>query len=138
MNELTVDQINKYNKKSVPQLLKLAEHAFNAYIRHRDSEGEYFICISCSTPKSLSKMHAGHYMSAGHNASVRFNEDNVRGQCEKCNTFLHGNLIRYRENLVKKIGEDKVKYLEAISRITKKWDRLELIDIIVTYKQKIK
>lgn len=137
MSALTADQIKKYNKKSIPQLLKLAEKHFNAFIRHRDSEDGWFRCISCGEVKATEKMHAGHYMSAGHNGATRFDEDNVNGQCHKCNTFLHGNLIRYRENLVKKIGEDRVKILENISRLTKKWDRLELIDIIITYKEKM-
>lgn len=135
MSILTAAQIKKYNSKSVPQLLKLAEHHFNKFIRERDSEDGWFKCISCGRYKSIEQMNAGHYMSAGHNGNVRFNEDNCAGQCIACNCHLHGNPIHYRENLVKKIGEDKVKQLESISRITKKWDRLELIDIIIKYKE---
>lgn len=138
MKMITAAQIKKYNSKSVPQLLKLAEKNFNKFIRQRDSEDGWFRCIACGEVKSTDKLHASHYMSAGHNGMTRFDEDNVHGGCQKCNTFLHGNLIRYRENLVRKIGEDKIQRLESISRITKKWDRLELIEIIVTYKHKIK
>src|SRR5688500_10309938 len=102
--DLTVKQIKKYDNRSISQLIKIAEKHFNAYIRKRDDQGGYFTCISCGVPKKLDQMNAGHYMSAGHNGIVRFNEDNVHGQCVKCNMYEHGNLIRYRENLVRKIG----------------------------------
>lgn len=135
---ITAAQIKKYNNKSVPELLKLAEKHFNKFIRERDSEDGWFKCIACGKIKATGKLHASHYMAAGHCGTTRFDEDNVHGGCLHCNTFLHGNLIRYRENLVLKIGEDRVKRLESISRITKKWDRLELIEIICRYKQKVK
>jgi hypothetical protein len=135
---ITAAQIKKYNSKSVPVLLKLAEKHFNKFIRKRDSEDGWFKCIACGKIKSSEKLHASHYMAAGHYGITRFDEDNVHGGCNECNTFQHGNLIRYRENLVLKIGEERVKRLESISRITKKWDRLELIEIICRYKNKVK
>lgn len=135
---ITAAQIKKYKSKSIPELLKIAETHFNRFIRQRDSEDGWFTCISCQEPKKMEQMNAGHYMSAGHNSTTRYDEDNVSGQCIHCNKYLRGNLIRYRENLVLKIGEDRVKRLESISRITKKWDRLELIEIICRYKEKVK
>lgn len=136
MNGLTAKQLQKYDKKTIAQLIKLATKHFNAYIRNRDSEDGYFTCISCEKTKEIGMMHAGHYLSAGHNASLRFSEDNVHGQCVACNTHLHGNLIRYRENLVKKIGSGKVEILESISRMTHKWNKTGLIWVIETYKKK--
>jgi hypothetical protein len=48
---------------------------------------------------------------------------------------LHGNLIRYRQGLVERIGEDNVRLLESFSRFAiKKWSRVELEDIISRYK----
>lgn len=136
--ELSSAQIKKYQKKDIPQLIKLAEKYFNAFIRKRDDQGGYFTCISCGIPKSLNKMNAGHYLSAGHNGIVRFNEDNVWGQCIGCNLHLHGNLIKYRENLVKKIGVERVEMLESTSRMAHKWDRFGLIHVIEIYKGKCK
>lgn len=136
--ELSSAQIKKYQKKSIPQLIKLAEKYFNAFIRKRDSDFDFFTCISCGFPKRIEKMNAGHYMSAGHNGIVRFNEDNVHGQCIHCNLYEHGNLIRYRENLVKKIGQQRVEMLESVSRMAHKWDRFGLIHVIETYKEKCK
>ena len=85
---MTAKEIQKYNNKSIPQLIKLATIHFNKYIRQRDKR-----CISCNAPTE----NAGHYFSAGNHASLRFDERNVHGQCIRCNKWLHGNLIEYRK-----------------------------------------
>lgn len=116
---------------NLPKLKKKAQDTFNKWIRERDKE---LGCISCGA----SIDHAGHYLSSGHYSSMTFNEMNVNGQCLRCNNFLHGNLIRYRQGLVKKYGEDKVMFLEGCSERNKahKWSRLELEEIIKKYKLK--
>ncbi len=132
--------IQKYKSKSVAQLLKLATKHFNAYIRKRDSNEGVFKCISCSKYKGKTQLHAGHYYSAGHYPSVRFDEDNVNGQCVRCNTFLHGNLAEYKENLLEKIGKERMQKLQQRVSDAKrngwKWDRFYLIEIIENYKNK--
>lgn len=83
-------------------------------------------------------MHAGHFYAAGNHSSVRFDEDNVHGQCAQCNTFLHGNLAKYQTNLTKKIGQERMTVLEnkvgQEKRLGYKWDRFFLIEIIEKYK----
>jgi hypothetical protein len=44
---------------SIPKLLALAAYEFNRFIRKRDSNGEYFVCISCGQTKKVKQMHAG-------------------------------------------------------------------------------
>lgn len=136
---MKADLFKSHSKKSIPDLIKLAEKHFNKFIRLRDSKDEYFTCISCNQVKHTSLMHAGHYLSAGNNGSVRFDERNVHGQCSRCNTHLHGNLIPYRENLIRKLGFMEVEALEMKAKMRGfRWDRFTLIDIIETYKLKIK
>jgi hypothetical protein len=114
---------------SLPKLLKKAQDTFNAFIRLRDCEKG---CISCGGAVE----QAGHYFSAGHHSSLRFNEVNVNGQCVRCNCYLHGNLIHYRAGLINRYGEAKVLHLEAVGRRTvKKWSRAELEAIIQLYKE---
>jgi len=50
--------------------------------------------------------------------------------------FLSGNLIKYRQGLVRKYGEQSVLDLEekANTNRLKKWSRAELEEIIQTYK----
>lgn len=113
----------------LPKLHSKAQLIFNKWIRERD---KYLGCISCGAEVQ----HAGHYFSQGHYSFLRYNEYNVNGQCLRCNNFLHGNLIRYRQGLVERIGEDEVKLLEAFSKnAVKKWSREELNEIIEKYKK---
>ena len=118
----------RMKSKSIPSLLKKAQIVFNAWIRKRDQDKG---CISCGSEVN----QAGHYLSQGHHGALRFNEVNVNGQCVRCNCFLHGNLINYRQGLVKKYGEQKVLLLETNTNRVKKWSRVELLAIIQTYKQ---
>ena len=112
---------------TLPKLLEKAQKAFNTFIRNRDKEHG---CISCETGQVE---NAGHYLSQGNHSKVRFDENNVHGQCIRCNKYLHGNLINYRINLVKKIGASAVEYLENNGKGVKKWTREELNDIIKKY-----
>lgn len=134
--------IKKYNKQTVPKLIKKAQTVFNEFIRLRDSyTNGHFRCISCGEIKNKSQRQAGHYYSAGNHAGLRFHEDNCHAQCIKCNMHLHGNLLPYRENLIKKIGCERFEKLEVEMQMYRrvfKWDRFSLIEIIETYKIKTK
>ena len=126
-----------YNKKTVAQLKAIAVRHFHQYIRNRD-QGEP--CISCGQYKE--DLQAGHFHSAGKHPSLKFNEDNVHGQCLYCNFYLHGNLIPYSENLITKIGKeryDKLTFnIQLARQVGYKWDRFFLIELIETYKEKNK
>ena len=120
------------NLETIQDLVKATQIVFNKYIRLRDKDE---LCISCKQkPK---KSNAGHYYNANNHWNVRFNENNVHLQCEHCNTFLSGNLINYRENLLKKIGAEEFQLLEAEANKTRKFTKEELKEIIEAYKKKI-
>ena len=70
--------------------------------------------------------------------AVRFDERNVHSGCEYCNTYLSGNLLNYRENLLKKLGYEEFERLSADAMQTRKYTREELKEVINTYKLKIK
>ena len=123
----------KADLMTVQDYIKLAQQVFNKYIRLRDKSS---LCISCQ--KKPLKENAGHFYNANNHWSVRFNERNVHLQCEHCNTFLSGNLIYYRENLLKKIGIEEFENLSAEATKTRKFTIEELKEIIATYKKKIK
>ena len=119
----------------LPKLLKKAQTLFNTHIRERDKN---LGCISCGGEVQ----QAGHYFSQGNHSALRFGLPhsfaymNTNGQCIKCNMYLHGNLIKYRQGLVSRYGEDEVLKLEeeADNNRAKKWSRDELEMIIKTYK----
>lgn len=116
----------------LPKLLEKTQKVFNAYIRARDKE---LGCISCGAEVE----QAGHYHSQGHHSALRYDPINTNGQCRRCNMFLSGNLIKYRQGLVRKYGEQVVLDLEekANTNRLKKWSRSELEDLISLYKNKL-
>lgn len=113
--------------------LKLAQAAFNKFIRLRDNGQP---CISCQRVHG-GQNHAGHYRSIGAYPSLRFTEDNCHLQCAPCNNHKSGNPIDYRINLIKKIGLDRVEWLEK-DHPSKKLSIQEIIEIKKTYKEKVK
>ncbi|WP_083294566.1 recombination protein NinG [Burkholderia plantarii] len=89
--------------------LRELQGAFNAWVRARDAGKP---CISCGRLHH-GALHAGHYRSVGSEPALRFEPHNVHLQCAPCNTHLSGNLIPYRINLIKKIGIERVEWLEG-------------------------
>lgn len=132
-NNMDIKTIKKYAKYSVPKLKDKATLKFNAFIRKRDADKP---CISCGAAPE----QAGHFYSGGHYSGLKYNEDNVHGQCKRCNYFLSGNLNEYRIRLIERIGKDRVEKLDEIAasykRIGWKWDRFNLIEIILKYSAK--
>jgi len=109
----------------LPKLLKKTQDVFNKFIRERDKGRS---CISCGRYTTL---QAGHFFSAGKYSALRFEEDNVHGQCLQCNYFLHGNLLSYQTNLINKIGNERFHALQFKADIAKRnrfhrWDRVTL------------
>jgi len=123
----------KMDLMTTQDYVKLAQQVFNKYIRLRDAGN---VCISCQ--KKPLKENAGHFYNANNHWSVRFDERNVHLQCEHCNTYLSGNLIYYRENLLKKIGYEEFENLSVEAMKTRKFTIEELKEIISTYKKKCK
>jgi DNA repair exonuclease SbcCD ATPase subunit len=99
----------KQRIKSRAEWLKEAQSAVNKYIRLRDADQP---CISCSRFHS-GQYHAGHYRTVGSCPELRFEEYNIHKQCSACNNHLSGNIINYRINLIRKIGLEKVEWLEG-------------------------
>lgn len=123
--------------KTLPELRKEAQAAFNAYIRARDENKP---CISCGCHLSSvgvgGRFDAGHYRTRGAAPHLAFNEDNVHGQCKRCNRYLSGNVSNYRIGLIERIGTGKVEALEANNEATK-FTREMLIELRLSYKKKL-
>jgi hypothetical protein len=112
---------------------KLAQEAFNAWIRERDKDRP---CISCGR-KSNAKQNAGHYRSVGAAPQLRFNEDNCHKQCEHCNSYKSGNVSEYRPRLLERIGLSRVESLESNNAV-RRFDVDELKAILATYRVKLR
>jgi hypothetical protein len=112
---------------------KLAQTAFNRYIRLRDDREP---CISCGRYHT-GQYHAGHYRSVGAHPELRFELNNCHKQCSGCNNHKSGNILEYRINLLLNIWSEKLKWLEGHHEL-KKYSIDDLKAITKIYKDKIK
>ncbi len=104
--------------RTKPQLVKVAQTAFNAFVRARDADKS---CISCGKPPSTetNQTDAGHFRSVGSAPHMRFVEDNIHGQCKHCNQYLAGNVLAYRKGLIERIGLERVEQIESDQTVRK-------------------
>lgn len=122
--------------ETVGTLTKKLQKVFNEYIRLRDKDKP---CISCGN--YFDTKDAGHFYATSGYSGLRFDEDNVHGECARCNRFDESHLIGYAENLKIKIGESDYLALkqraEDYKRFGVKWSRDELKEKIIFYQKKI-
>lgn len=106
--------------RTKPQLVALAQKAFNGYIRARDAGKP---CVSCDSPLPDTAVggafDCGHYRSVGSAVHMRFVEDNAHGQCKHCNRHLAGNHVAYRAGLLNRIGLHRVEQIECDQTLRK-------------------
>lgn len=92
------------------------QRVFNAYIRERDRDQP---CICCGKhfdekdPLTGGQWDAGHYISRGHAAHLRFVEDNVHKQLKGHNRPGGTTRAAFRAGMIERIGMARVEALEA-------------------------
>ena len=133
MNKKKTDKPKK-RQASKSTLVKRLDDVFSKFIRLRDSNKDGMCqCISCGRVHYWKEIQNGHYMSRRY-MSTRFDEMNCNAQCVACNIFNQGNIQMYRQNLIKKIGEKNVDYLEYKAKgTTKHYSVFELQELIKYY-----
>ena len=93
--------------KTLSQYEAEAKNSFQKYIRIRDKG---LACISCGIFETT-LWDGGHYKKAEIYSGVIFDTHNCHKQCRKCNRFLNGNELMYRQGLIKRYG---IEYADAI------------------------
>ena len=126
------DLADKRRLKPRGKWLKETQSCFNKYIRTRD---ERLPCVSCGKYHE-GQYHAGHFYTTASRPDLRYNEDNCHKQCSVCNNHLSGNIHGYREELIKRIGQERVDGLEPVGRSD--WSVEEIQEIKKKYQDKIK
>ena len=125
----------KAPKTNIQTLINKLDRVFSLYIRLRDSRPfgyKGFKCISCGKIKPFDQADCGHYYSR-RNMATRFDEENCNSECKACNRFSADHLIGYRENLIKKIGQQRFDMLTWKHNSVKKWSEFELQELIKYY-----
>lgn len=107
----------------------------NKYVRERDLKAGYG-CISCGT-QSSPRWDGGHFRSVGSAPHLRFDSRNIHLQCAKCNSFLAGNLLAYKEKLPERIGQKAFDELLA-DQTPRHYSKDQLNELKVIYRIKLK
>lgn len=114
-------KVRKLELKPDSHFKKLAQQAFNEYIRTRDRDQP---CISCgeTNPPDLhgGQWDCGHFKTVGGFPELRFVECNAYRQCKSCNagSAKYGGKAAtvekmYRESLAEKFGQELVDWLDG-------------------------
>jgi hypothetical protein len=102
-------KVRREKLKSRADHLRETQAVVNEFIRLRDA---HLPCVSCGRFHD-GQWHAGHYRSAGGHPELRFEPLNIWRQCAPCNTHKSGDLVNYRVELIRRIGPEKVEWLEG-------------------------
>jgi hypothetical protein len=89
-------------------------------------------CISCGIPWH-DNFQAGHFYKAELYSNLKFDINNINGQCPQCNLRKEGNESGYRAGIMQRYGKEQLHYLDSKAMSYKKneyhWDREELMEI---------
>ena len=101
-------QIEKQLKPKKPLKPKIdkEQQRINALVRKRDAGKP---CISCGIEGV--ELEAGHYISRARSPKMRYDMDNIHGQCWHCNNILHGNIEGFQKGILLRYGKE---YLENL------------------------
>ena len=102
-------KVRKEKLKSRADHMREVQAAFNEWVRLRDAD---LPCVSCGRHHE-GQYHSGHYRTVGGNPELRFEPLNAWKQCAPCNNHKSGDIVNYRIELVKRIGVEKVDWLEG-------------------------
>ncbi len=123
------------------KLDKKLDRIMSFYIRIRDivhNESGISYCITCGRPHHWKQMHMGHFVTRDRLA-VKFNEDNLNGQCNHCNTYKKGDQAAHGFAIDRKYGKPGLALsLLAMGAKKVKLSRMWYENEIKIYKQKLK
>jgi hypothetical protein len=130
------DRQKREKLKTRSDWIKETRDAVHKYVRLRDSERGCISCgcALCNDYSAGGRFDAGHFRSVGSAPHLRFEINNIHGQCKRCNRYLAGNAIEYRAGLVDRYGTEFVAALEA-DQEPRKYDIDELRAIRDHYRQ---
>ena len=109
-------------------LRRKLDKLFSVWIRKRDAD-EHGMgrCITCNQWRLL---QCGHFVRRQHTAG-RWVAHNAHGQCAGCN--IRGCELEHYEAIIKLYGIDEARRIRALKHQTVKFQRQDLLDLILKY-----
>jgi len=108
--------VKKRKKTEREKLKEECKTLCHLFVRTRDGNR----CITCGRHATGSGYQAGHFIPACIcGDDLKYDEENVNGQCYHCNINLGGLQAVYERKLIQKIGKARVNRLWRIYRQSK-------------------
>lgn len=124
----------KHLKSKLKTLKAKCWKGISAFVRSRDQDfAGYVSCYTCGVSKHWKEMHCGHYI----HGKLDFDLRNLKTQCNKCNTYLSGNLGEYTLRLIKENSLEWVDQLKLDANTTE-YTIEDLEAIYIKYKEYVR
>lgn len=127
------------NKKvsSEIDLIAKADKITSQLVRKMYKTGNNFIkCFTCGKILHFNEAECGHFIPRRH-LKTRWLLDNLRPQCNNCNSKLHGNLEIFEEKLEKN-SPGIIEKLKNLANETTHISDIDIVELIEEYKTLIK
>ena len=106
-NKTLITRTKKPQKPLKPKI-DMEQARINKIVRGRDADKP---CISCGKKMEEWELNAGHFHSRNQCPKLRYDLDNIHGQCSRCNSEMTEDPkipANYRKNLLERIGAERV------------------------------
>ncbi len=124
-------------KPTYASLKRRLDKCFSEWVRRKDASSyQQAMCVSCGMVSHWKLQQAGHFIPR-HYLAGRWNSANTFVQCPKCNIFLRGNYPAFANYLNKTFGPTYIEELLKLKRVTKKYTRSDLQEMIEDYQQRL-
>lgn len=128
--------IPKKKEKTVTQLKKIADDWMSLFIRARDKAINEGRCLICN----IRGIEVNYHIFPRGNMATRYEARACVGSCSGCNfnEFINrteANKARLRKRYVEILGEDLYEELLALSKSSKHYSKIDIIEIAATYKK---
>lgn len=127
----------KKKAESRSQIVKKLDTVFSQYVRLSQSDSDGFgECITCGVRLFWKEAQACHFYTRGR-YPTRWDEDNVKFGCYRCNVLLKGNYINYTKYMLDSYSREFIDELEYKSLNGEKTSTPDLREKIAYYKTEV-
>lgn len=121
------------NEKKLDRIFSIFVRKSNIFDKHN----ELCRCYTCGAIVHWKQGDAGHYITREHKGT-RWDERNVKFQCQSCNRFKSGVSDEFALHLIKDYGQEVLEELNRHKWIPTKIDDFQVLAMIQDFKLKIK
>lgn len=124
----------KQDNNALKRSKNLTKEIVHSYVRERD---KYKPCISCGAEWN-NDFHCGHHYKSETYETLKYNLDNLHGQCVRCNIFLDSNFDNYALNLPNRIGKERYNALVELAKVDKLHSKVWNLENLKEIRTKVK